>query len=114
MRDIPQIDNGKKPLQPLNIVHFIWLPSSTPYGNLLLKGMNIVRRIDRVNLEKVKYSHRMSIPAKRTSIIHNRTYSNTNFMKNKWSIGYARLLTSSYHSHMSLMNGIEPESGRCL
>lgn len=51
MRDIPQIDNGKKPLQPLNIVHFIWLPSSTPYGNLLLKGMNIVRRIDRVNLE---------------------------------------------------------------
>lgn len=51
MRDIPQIDNGKKPLQPLNIVHFIWLPSNTPYGNLLLKGMNIVRRIDRVNLE---------------------------------------------------------------
>jgi hypothetical protein len=51
MRNIPQIDNGKKPLQPLNIVHFIWLPSNTPYGNLLLKGMNIVRRIDRVNLE---------------------------------------------------------------
>jgi len=54
MRDIPQIDNGKKPLQPLNIVHFIWLPSDTPYGNLLLKGMNIVRRIDRVNLEIVR------------------------------------------------------------
>ena len=35
----------------MNIVHFIWLPSSTPYGNLLLKGMNIVRRIDRVNLK---------------------------------------------------------------
>lgn len=51
MHDIPQIDNGKKPLQPLNIIHFIWLPSDTPYGNLLLKGMNIVRRIDRVNLE---------------------------------------------------------------
>jgi len=51
MRDIPQIDNGKKPLQPLNIVHCIWLPSDTPYGNLLLKGMNILRRIDRVNLE---------------------------------------------------------------
>ena len=51
MRDISQIDNGKKPLQPVNIVHFIWLPSSTPYGNLLLKGMNIVRGIDRVNLE---------------------------------------------------------------
>jgi hypothetical protein len=51
MRDVPQIDNGKKPLQPLNIVHLIWLPSNTPYGNLNLKGMNIVRRIDRVNLE---------------------------------------------------------------
>lgn len=51
MCDIPQIDNGKKPLQPLNVAHFIWLPSGTPYGNLLLKGMNIVRRIDRVNLE---------------------------------------------------------------
>lgn len=51
MRNIPQIDNGKHPLQPLNIVHLVWLPSSTPYGNLLLKGMNIVRRIDRVNLE---------------------------------------------------------------
>lgn len=28
-----------------------WLPNDSPYGNLLLKGMNIVRRIDRVNLE---------------------------------------------------------------
>jgi hypothetical protein len=51
MNDIPQIDNGKKPLQPLNVVHSIILPSDTPYGNLLLKGINIVRRIDRVNLE---------------------------------------------------------------
>ena len=48
---ILQIDNGKQLLQPLNIVHFEWLPSSTPYGNLGLKGMNIVRRIDRVNVE---------------------------------------------------------------
>jgi len=48
---VPQIDNGKQPLQPLNIVHMPQLPSDTPYGNLLLKGMNIVRRLDRVNLE---------------------------------------------------------------
>jgi hypothetical protein len=48
---VPQIDNGKQPLQPINIVHIPQLPSDTPYGNLLLKGMNIVRRLDRVNLE---------------------------------------------------------------
>lgn len=50
-RPVPQIDNGKQPFQPINIVHFPQLPSSTPYGNLLLKGINIVRRLDRVNLE---------------------------------------------------------------
>ena len=48
---VPQIDNGKQPLQPLNIVHMPQLPSDTPYGNLLLKGMNIVCRLDRVNVE---------------------------------------------------------------
>jgi hypothetical protein len=48
---VPQIDNGKQPHQPINIVHIPQLPSDTPYGNLLLKGMNIVRRLDRVNLE---------------------------------------------------------------
>jgi hypothetical protein len=49
---VPQIDNGKEPLQPVNIVHHLaFLPSCTPYGNLFLKGMDIVRRIDRVNLE---------------------------------------------------------------
>lgn len=48
---VPQIDNGKQPLTLINIVHMPKLPSDTPYGNLLLKGMNIVRRLDRVNLE---------------------------------------------------------------
>ncbi len=48
---IPQVDNGKRPHQPVNIVHIPQLPSDTPYGNLLLKGMNIVRRLDGVNLE---------------------------------------------------------------
>jgi hypothetical protein len=51
MSAAPRIDNGKHPLEPLNIMTVGWLPSDTPYGNLLLKGMNIVRRIDRVNLE---------------------------------------------------------------
>jgi len=50
-RKVPQIDNGKQPRQPVNIVHIPQLPSDTPYGNLWLKGMNIVRRLDRVNLE---------------------------------------------------------------
>lgn len=48
---IPQIDNSKTPLQPLNIVHFIYLPTDTPYGNLTLKTMKIVRRIDWMNIE---------------------------------------------------------------
>lgn len=51
MASVPQIDNGKQPLQPVNFVQIPKLPSDTPYGNLLLKGMNIVRRLDRVNLE---------------------------------------------------------------
>lgn len=48
---VPQIDNGKRPLDPVNIAHVPKLPSDSPYGNLLLKGMNIIRRLDRVNLE---------------------------------------------------------------
>ncbi len=51
MMSIPQIDNGKHPHQPLNVANVPFLPSDTPYGNLLLKSMDIVRRLDRVNLE---------------------------------------------------------------
>jgi len=51
MSAIPQIDNGKHPQEPLSVMTVGWLPSDSPYGNLLLKGMNIVRRMDRVNLE---------------------------------------------------------------
>jgi hypothetical protein len=51
MDGIPQIDNGKQPEELMNIIHLPQFPSSTPYGNLLLKAMNIVRRIDRVNIE---------------------------------------------------------------
>lgn len=51
MNEVPQIDNGKRPEDLLNIISLPRLPSNTPYGNLLLKGMDIVRRIDRVNIE---------------------------------------------------------------
>jgi len=51
MSGVPQIDNGKQHHQPINVVHIPVLPSDTPYGNLLLKSMNIVRRLDRVNVE---------------------------------------------------------------
>ncbi|OGP51025.1 MAG: hypothetical protein A2Y79_00300 [Deltaproteobacteria bacterium RBG_13_43_22] len=51
MDKVPQIDNGKRPEDFINIVNLPHFPSNTPFGNLLLKGMNIVRRIDKVNLE---------------------------------------------------------------
>ena len=51
MAEIPQIDNGKAPRAMLNVVHIPWLPAETPYGNLTLKAMNMVLRLDRINLE---------------------------------------------------------------
>jgi hypothetical protein len=51
MTEVPQIDNGKQPYEHMNITHLMFFPSDTPYGNLLLKSMNILRRLDRVNLE---------------------------------------------------------------
>jgi len=47
---IPQVDNGKRPEDPiLAHVHLLPLPSNTPYGNLALKSMKIVMRIDWLN-----------------------------------------------------------------
>ncbi len=47
---IPQIDNGKRPDDPLlAYVHLLPLPSDTPYGNLALKSMKIVMRVDWLN-----------------------------------------------------------------
>ena len=47
---IPQIDNGKRPEDPiLAHVHLLPLPSDTPYGNLALKSLKIVMRIDWLN-----------------------------------------------------------------
>jgi len=47
---IPQINNGKRPEEPLLAqVHLLPLPSDTPYGNLTLKSITIVMRIDWLN-----------------------------------------------------------------
>lgn len=47
---VPQIDNGKRPEDPLLAhVHLLPLPSETPYGNLALKSMKIVIRVDWLN-----------------------------------------------------------------
>jgi hypothetical protein len=69
MATIPQINNGKQPHQPLNIVHVPFLPSDTPYGNLLLKSLNIVRRLDRVNLEVARVF---------TSYVHPKSHDHLN------------------------------------
>jgi len=46
---IPQINNGKRPSDRLN-ANQIWpLPANTPLGNLALKAIKIIRRIDHIN-----------------------------------------------------------------
>jgi hypothetical protein len=48
--NIPQIDTRRKPQQRLNSSQLlINLPSDTPFGNLMLKHMKIIDRMDRVN-----------------------------------------------------------------
>ncbi len=47
--EIPLVDNGKKPNERLNVKHFIMLPSDTPYGNLLMKSVRIIYRVDELN-----------------------------------------------------------------
>jgi len=45
-----QINNGKQPDDPINaMLHWIPLPSETPYGNFQLKFVKIVQRIDQAN-----------------------------------------------------------------
>jgi len=42
------IVNGKKPGEPYNEVLSFWLPPDSPYGNLQLKYMKIILRLDEV------------------------------------------------------------------
>ena len=43
------IENGKKPNEPYPATLGFWLPSNSPYGNLQLKHMKIIQRLDEAN-----------------------------------------------------------------
>lgn len=43
------IENGKKPNEPYNAILSFWLPPDSPYGNLQLKHMKIIQRLDEAN-----------------------------------------------------------------
>lgn len=43
------IANGKKPDEPYNASLGLWLPPDSPYGNLQLKYMKIILRLDEAN-----------------------------------------------------------------
>lgn len=47
--DYPQINTEKKVNEFLNVINLIPLPAETPFGNMLLKHMKIVTRLDYVN-----------------------------------------------------------------
>lgn len=43
------IENGKSPDEPYNAALGFWLPPNSPYGNLQLKYMKIIQRLDEAN-----------------------------------------------------------------
>ncbi|MCK5384096.1 MAG: hypothetical protein KAJ29_00875 [Alphaproteobacteria bacterium] len=45
----PLVENGKKPDEFMSATLLLPLPSSTPFGNMALKHMKIVARLDHVN-----------------------------------------------------------------
>ncbi len=47
---IPVIDNGKEPNEPVKFELLFNMPSNSPYGNLLLKKLKIVNRLDHTNI----------------------------------------------------------------
>ena len=51
MSEFPQIDIGKRPGEVLNISYMAPMPNNTPFGNLSLKLLRMVMRLDRVNVE---------------------------------------------------------------
>lgn len=46
---VPNIDSGKTPKELLNVKHLLPLPASTSFGNLELKWMKIIQRLDHIN-----------------------------------------------------------------
>ena len=48
--NVPEIVTGKKPHEPINVMLIPPLPLDSPFGNLNLKGMKILLRMDQVNV----------------------------------------------------------------
>ena len=48
---VPQIANGKTPEEDLHVTLIYWLPSDTPFGNLVRIPYAIIERLDQVNLK---------------------------------------------------------------
>lgn len=49
MQHQPILEIGKKPSDPLHVLHFLPLPADSPYGNLALKYLKIFQRLDHAN-----------------------------------------------------------------
>lgn len=43
------LEIGKKPGDPLHVLHFLPLPADSPYGNLALKYLEVFQRLDHAN-----------------------------------------------------------------
>lgn len=64
---IPQIETGKRHDEPMNFSLIIPLPASTPYGNLQLKHMTIMSRLDEANRQiGIAYAEWDKFTAQRT------------------------------------------------
>ncbi|WP_282370524.1 hypothetical protein [Pseudomonas sp. PS02290] len=64
---IPQIETGKRHDEPMNFSLIIPLPASTPYGNLQLKHITIMSRLDEANRQiGIAYAEWDKFTAQRT------------------------------------------------
>jgi hypothetical protein len=64
---IPQVETGKRHDEPMNFSLIIPLPASTPYGNLQLKHITIMSRLDEANRQiGIAYSEWDKFTAQRT------------------------------------------------
>jgi hypothetical protein len=62
MNAIPQINIGTNPMCFMHVSQLIALPSDTPFGNLSLKHIKLIQRLDRVNqLVQAAYASYWSI-----------------------------------------------------
>jgi hypothetical protein len=63
---VPQIEIGKSPEDFLSATHSFWLPPDTLFGNLSLKQLKIITRLDRANamLQQIYKIHPLLISGK--------------------------------------------------